>query len=121
MKRDIELIKAILEHFEVKGDWEYEVDVQIEGYDNKIVSYHIQIMYEAGLINGEAVTSNTGRIYAVIPFRLTWLGHEFHDNIKDKSRWEKIKDIIISKGGNFSIELIKNLAIKIAEQQLLDK
>jgi len=120
MKRNLDLIKEILLHFEAKEDWKYEKDFEIEGFDNKIVSYHTQIMYEAGLINGEAATSETGRIYDVIPFRLTWQGHEFLDNIKDKSRWQKIKDIVVKKGGNFSIELIKSLAIKIAEQQLLN-
>lgn len=120
MKRDLDLTKAILLHFESKEDWKHEKDFGIEGYDNKIVSYHVQIMYEAGLINGEAVTSDTGRIHDVIPFRLTWGGHEFLDNIRDKSRWNKIKDIVKSKGESFSFELIKSLAIKLAGQQLLE-
>ena len=119
MERNLDLIKSILEHFEAKDDWKHEKDLEVENYDTKIVSYHIQIMYEAGLINGEAITSNTGRIHDVIPFRLTWQGHEFLDNIKDKSRWKKIKNIVISKGGSFSIELVKRLAIRIAEEQLL--
>jgi hypothetical protein len=120
MKRNLDLIKSILEYFECKDDWNHEKDLEIENYDSKIVSYHIQIMYEAGLLNGEAVTSNTGRIYDVIPFRLTWQGHEFLDNIKDKNRWKKIKQIVLTKGGNFSIEIVKNLAIKLAEHQLLN-
>jgi hypothetical protein len=43
-------------------------------------------MFEAGLINGEPVTSSTSTIYDVISFRLTWDGHEFLDNVKDNSR-----------------------------------
>jgi len=119
MKRDLDLIKSILLHFEDKESWAHEKDIEIEGYDKKLVSYHLSIMYEAGLINGEAITSNTGRIYDVIPFRLTWEGHEFLDNIKDQGRWKKIKETFVQKGGNFSIGLIKALAFKFAEQQLL--
>ena len=118
MKRNLDLIKAILEHFEAKEDWRHELDLKIEGYEPKLVSYHLILMYEAGLINGEAVTSNTGRIYDFVPFRLTWQGHEFLDNIRDKNRWNKIKEIVKSKGGSFSFELIKSLAIKLSEQQL---
>nr|WP_319999156.1 DUF2513 domain-containing protein [uncultured Draconibacterium sp.] len=120
MKRDIELIKKILLHFENKADWHYEKDLEIEGFDSNMVSYNLQLMYEAGLINAEAITSKTGRIYDLLPFRLTWEGHEFLDNIKDESRWAKMKKIIFSKGGNFSIALIKQLAIKLAEEKLLN-
>jgi hypothetical protein len=119
MKRNLELVKLFLEHFERKEDWNYEENINIEGYDSKLISYHISILFEAGLINGEAITSQTGRIYDVLPFRLTWEGHEFLENLKDHSRWEKIKQIVTQKGGNFSFELIKKLAFKLAEQQLL--
>lgn len=71
MKRDIELVKRILEHFEAKTDWGGEKGLNIDGYDQKIVGYHVDIMYEAGLLNGEAISTENGRIWDVIPFRLT--------------------------------------------------
>jgi len=120
MTRDLELIKQILLYFESKTDWKHEENIEIEGFDKKLVAYNLQLMYESGLINGEAITSNTGRIYDVIPFRLTWDGHEFLDNIKDQSRWDKIKKLVTNKGGYFSIELIKKLAFKIAEEKLMN-
>jgi len=120
MTRDLELIKQILLHFENKSDWGYEKDLEIDGFDKKQVAYNLQLMYESELINGEAITSNTGRIYDVLPFRLTWKGHEFLDNIKDQSRWTKIKKTVTSKGGNFSMELIKKLAFKLAEEALFN-
>lgn len=119
MKRDLELVKLILEHFENKTDWQGEKEVPVEGYEPKLVDYHIQIMYEAGLINAEPAVTANGRIYDALPFRLTWQGHEFLDNVKDKSRWAAIKKTIKEKGGSFSFELIKGLAAKLAEQQLL--
>ena len=68
-----------------------------------MVSYHVDLMFEAGLINGEPVTSSTSTIYDVISFRLTWDGHEFLDNVKDNSRWNKIKKYVKEKGGSFSL------------------
>ena len=119
MKRDLELVKLILEHFEAKSDWQGEKVVPIEGYAQTLVDYHIQILYEAGLLNAEVATTAAGRIYDAIPFRLTWEGHEFLDNVKDKTRWKKILQTIKDKGGSFSFELVKQLASKFAEQQLL--
>jgi hypothetical protein len=54
----------------------------------------------------------------VLPFRLTWEGHEFLDNVKDQPRWVKIKSLLADKGGNFSFDLVKKLAIKIAWDKL---
>jgi hypothetical protein len=117
MKRDLQLVRKILIHFEEKDTWTYEDNVKIEGYDDKLVSYHIDIMYEAGLLNGEPTRTKEGRIYDVLPFRLTWEGHEFLDNTKG-GRWNKILNKIMEKGGDFTFEMVKKLATKFAEDQL---
>lgn len=117
MKRDLQLVRKILFYFEEKNNWAGEVKVEIPNYDDKLVSYHIDIMYEAGLINGEPVLSKEGRIYDVMPFRLTWSGHEFLDNTKG-GRWEKILKKVKEKGGDFTFDTIKKLATKYAEEQL---
>lgn len=117
MKRDLELVRKILTHFENKENWAHEKDLKIEGYDDKLVSYHIDIMYEAGLLNGEPSKTKEGRIIDVIPFRLTWDGHEFLDNTRG-GRWEKILKKVKEKGGDFTFETVKKLATKFAEEQL---
>ncbi|WP_461637848.1 DUF2513 domain-containing protein [Labilibaculum euxinus] len=118
MKRDLDLVKKVLEYFEEKNARGHEKDMEINGFDKDQVSYHLIILFEANLIAGESITTNTGRIYDIIPFRLTWSGHEFLDNIRDNNRWSKIKQIIKAKGGSFSMSLITKLATKLAEDQL---
>lgn len=118
MKRDLELIKKILVFFEQKTTWKHEDKVQIDGHDDKLVSYHIDIMYEGGLLNGEPIKSKEGGIYDVLPFRLTWAGHEFLDSIRG-GRWEQIMKKIKQKGGDFTFDLVKQLATKLAQDQLL--
>lgn len=117
MKRDLLLVRQILLHFEAKQDWGYEDPVNIEGYEKKLVDYHLQIMYEAGLLNCEPTKTDQGRLYDVLPFRLTWEGHEFLDNTKG-GRWDKIWKKVTEKGGDFAFDLIKKLATKYAEDQL---
>lgn len=118
MKRDLELVKKILTHFEEKTDWKHEENIQIDGYEPDLISYHIHIMYEGGLLNGEPIQSAQGRIYNVLPFRLTWEGHEFLDSIKG-GRWDTIWKKVKDKGGNFTFEVVKKLATKLAEDQLI--
>lgn len=118
MKRDLQLIKQILIYFEEKNDWKGEKEIKIEGYPDKQISYHIDILFEAGLINGEPSRSAQGRIYDVVPFRLTWEGHEFLDSIRG-GRWKKILKKVKENGGVFTLEIIKKLATKLAEEQLL--
>lgn len=117
MKRDLQLVREILLHFEAKQDWAYEDPVVIEGYEKKLVDYHVQIMYEAGLINGEPTKTEQERLYDVLPFRLTWEGHEFLDNTKG-GRWNKIWKKISEKGGDFAFDIVKRLATKYSEDQL---
>ncbi len=118
MKRDLQLVRKILIHFEEKENWAHEENIKIQDYDDKLISYHIDIMFEAGLLNGEPSKTSTGRIFDVLPFRLTWEGHEFLDNTRG-GRWEKILKKLKEKGGEFTFELVKKLATKYAEEQLL--
>ncbi len=117
MKRDIQLVREILLHFEEKQDWSYEDPVLIDGYEKRLVDYHMQIMYEAGLINGEPTKTEQGRLYDILPYRLTWQGHEFLDNTRGK-RWDRIVKKIKEKGGDFAFDLVLKLATKYAEEQL---
>ena len=117
MKRDLQLVRKILIYFENKDTFTYEENIKIDGYEDKLVTYHIDIMYEAGLLNGEPTKTSEGRIYDVLPFRLTWDGHEFLDSTRG-GRWDKILQKIKEKGGDFTFELIKKLATKYAEEQL---
>ena len=81
MKRDIELVKLILEHFEAKEDWPHEKGLRIPGYELELTQYHLQIMYEAEFIDAEPIRTEKGRLYDLLPFRSTWKGHEFLDTI----------------------------------------
>ena len=117
MKRDLQLVRKILIYFEDKDSFAFEENIMIDGYENKIVSYHIFIMFEAGLLSGEPTKTSEGRIYDVLPFRLTWEGHEFLDSTRG-GRWDKILKKIKEKGEDFTFELIKKLATKYAEEQL---
>jgi hypothetical protein len=115
MKRDFELIRKLLIFFEEKQSAGHVQLPPIDGYDERTVKYHLVLLYEGGLLSCEAVRSTTSdRVIYVIPFDLTWDGHEFLDKVRSESVWRRIRDVITSKGGSLAFSVVNELATRFA-------
>lgn len=100
MKRDLDLIRSLLIHFEEKCSPPGIVDTSqaiIGGYSPYEISYHVGLLVDAGLI-----TTGDSRVFGQIPSYavkgLTWAGHEFLDASRDPKNWEKAKGIMRDVG-----------------------
>lgn len=112
MTRDMDLIRHLLILLEAKPGPELlkVSDIEAEGYSPSVIQYHLNLMYQAGLINGEDVRSSTSsRLIKVMPFDLTWQGHEFLEHIRDPEIWRQAK-AGASRAGTASIEFIWGMA-----------
>lgn len=110
MKRDWELVRVILTKLEEMNTSNGSLEANdVEGYTAEIVSYHMYIMEEAGLIEATCAKSLSGpmQCWAI---RLTWEGHEFLDKIRTDTMWNKTKELITNKGIDLSFEAIKYAA-----------
>lgn len=58
MKRDMDLVIKILEYLEAREEISVIRELEIPGYDQGVVAYHVCRMYEGGLLDAEAWTSN---------------------------------------------------------------
>jgi hypothetical protein len=118
MQRDFELIRQLLVFFDEKPDPNYvEVPLAGQEYTESQIKYHLVLLYQAGFLNCEAVKSSTSdRVIYVLPFDLTWEGHEFLAKIKNEGVWQKIRDVLTSKGGSVAFSVINQLATKFALQ-----
>ena len=108
MKRDLELIRELLLFFEEKQD-DAPVEVPpIEGYSQYQIAYHLLLMHEAGFLHGERQRSlsDPERVISVIPFTLTWQGHEFLQSIKDDNMWRKLKEHVLKPSASWSFAFI---------------
>jgi hypothetical protein len=115
MTRDIELVRKLLLYFEEKLDDRLEERVVIDGYDESAIAYHMILLYEAGLIEGEpSVSSTSKRIIRVYPMRLTWEGHEFLAAARNDTVWQKTKAKITSGAGDVPYALLKELLLQTA-------
>ena len=75
----------------------------------RLVSYHILIMIEAGLIEGlvskEIGNANPGARAT----RLTWSGHEFIEAARDDTRWNKAMNMAKEKAGSVTLSVLTQL------------
>ncbi|MBN1461056.1 MAG: DUF2513 domain-containing protein [Armatimonadetes bacterium] len=112
MKRDMELVRAILLKAEAGDNSGY---LEIDGYDQSMVAAHAQIMAEAGLVVVPKILANdtTGPIAAKVS-RLTWDGHEFLDSIRNEQVWMETKSTIGKKIGDASLEVVKTVATAVS-------
>lgn len=112
MKRDMDLVRSLLLFLEARDDPSgiEAGDIRVGEATKTEVQYHLNLMFQAGLINGEPIRSTTSeRLIYVIPFDLTWTGHEFLESVRDPEIWRQAKSGA-SKAGTASIEFIWGLA-----------
>ncbi|RMP22160.1 hypothetical protein ALQ25_01763 [Pseudomonas coronafaciens pv. atropurpurea] len=115
MKRDWDLIRLILIAVEDTDDAGQAVsDKDIPGHDPALVAYQIRLLKEAGLVDAHCVkyASEPGESFV---FSLTWEGHEFLDQIKSKTLWNKTVGVIQEKGLDLSFSTIKAAAAAVAK------
>jgi hypothetical protein len=116
MKRDMDLVRAILFEVEKHDDWESEFEVCPEGnYTRQEIEYHITLCSEAGLIKAKRWSFQEG----LQPSRLTWEGHEFLDAARDDNTWANAKEIMLQVGG-FVFSAAQQVLIQLVTQKALE-
>ena len=86
------------------------------------MQYHLRLLYQAGLLNCETErsSSTSDRIIRVIPFDLTWEGHEFLAKIRSEGVWNRIRKLMAAKGASIPFSVINELATKLALEAIRD-
>lgn len=120
MKRDMELILKILQQLEERDEVSIIERMEVAGYDDNVVSYHVRRMYEAGLLDAEAVISSTThtRLINVLPFGITWEGHEFLDSMRDKKVANTVRKRLGNKLSEVPFKLIQELALSVGRGEI---
>lgn len=107
MKRDMDLVRNILLAME-EHPRGFAPGMHFDGYTDKQVGYHVYIMMQAGLLQGIDVTARDSGSPQAQPISLTWQGYEFLEAAREKTRWEKAKDVAAKVGG-LTFEMFKQL------------
>jgi len=111
MKRDMDLVRDLVLYIEADETWPKSIqNIEIEGYGNDGIQYHLFLMQEAGLIQGCDVSTRGHHNMAVL--RLTWEGHEFATNARNPSNWDKLKRAL-GDLGDISFDIAKTCLASI--------
>lgn len=122
MKLDQDLIRNLLLEMEAQEDDSSLNEKQLHefsdknGINFKQLVYTIEKLNEANYINAN-VNYASNEVYWVNVNSITYEGHQFLDNIRDKNIWEKTKNKL-SNLASVSIPIINQVASAIIKEQL---
>ena len=81
MKRDMVLVRKLMEFVEAKGARLFKGSIQIEGYEREQVTLHIFLLAGAGYIElGQDTLTDKG------PLVLTWKGCDYLEELRSQDR-----------------------------------
>jgi hypothetical protein len=112
----MDLIRKLLLAYEEADPTDEEYIPDIEGYDVKMVDYHIKLMLDAGFLEkifGPSYLLPEQRYCC----RLNWAGHDFLEASRDENRWKEAKTIV-GKVGVFTIDVLKQVLSQLIQTQL---
>jgi hypothetical protein len=121
MKRDMDLVRELLLKIEsweippgsaVSNLFAADPEVQIEGYAENAIDYHLELLIDSGLVDGAWNIERRFRIN-----KLTPAGHDLVDSIRDPAIWSGTKEGA-KKAGGFTIELLGDLAKGLIKTQI---
>ena len=108
MKRDMDLVRKILLQCEKQESGFPPEKLEIEGYSDAQIGYHVHLMGEAGLLHIVDRTHMQSEAPEAIPLGMTWEGHEFLDAARSETVWEKAKGAA-SSVGSVAFGVLKNV------------
>lgn len=115
MKRDWDLIRAILIAAEEKAPGEHLQNHEIADYDHQLVAAHIEMLHNAGYVEATFLRSNT---LTAILRKTTYAGHDLLDTMRSDSAWAGIKNVAKSKGLELTFAVVKQLGTFVVDKLL---
>lgn len=123
MKRDLELIRAILLKVEETPIGQpLSSPLKIDGYeDDDIIAEHVRLLHEKSYIDARITEEFNSYDLAGLPrvesYTITRLlndGHDFIADAKNPAVWKKTLDFMARKGSDVSLAVVKGVAAKMA-------
>ena len=117
MKRDMDLVRRILLELRQKDIQSGWTDIELKDVEPIVVSYHIKIMEQGGLIEAYD-DSSMHSDFEWKPLQITWDGHDFLDAASNQSIWNQAKGRIAELGGAVSSDVFRLLLKTLVKQKL---
>lgn len=115
MKRDMELVRAILLALEAVTEGQRIPNpLTVEGYSEQAIGHHVYLMGQAGLLEVADITAMDSLSSQALPIEITWAGHDFIDTMRSQEVWEQTKQALKAAGGG-GFSMLLGLGKQVAE------
>lgn len=115
MKRNMQLIRMVMLAAEKNKDPYELVDPKFEGHNETEISYHIALLDDAGLLQGQD-RSAIG-VFRWSAGALSWAGHEFVEAARDEAVWKEALDIAGNSDNGAVFEVLQKALIQVLEKR----
>lgn len=107
MKRDMDLVRAIMNEVAEKLPpmSHLQERLSIDGYDSATIDGHLELLIEAGLLEGRV--NKPAKV--VVITGITWNGHDFIAAAKSDTTWAKAKASMVKHGASLPFDLLLEL------------
>ena len=102
MKRNMELVRELLLRVEADEDF----GALASKYSQEEIVEHVEILLDAKLLEGKVYHDLSGDPGSAYIQRLTWAGHEFLDNARNDTVWNKVTATIKNAATTASFEVL---------------
>jgi hypothetical protein len=119
MKRDMDLVRQILMTIEDHEHGYAPETIEVPGYTEEVIGFHLLLMGEAGLLKVVESSVFGAHTPDAVVERITWAGYEFLANARNETVWNRVKGIVVAKGGSVSFEVLKFLVVETAKSYFL--
>ncbi|MER0283813.1 DUF2513 domain-containing protein [Clostridioides difficile] len=114
MKRNLELIRDILIKMEESDADRMSIsDFMTDIYDERTISYHLQLLLDVGFIEATPMGVQRCLYKHYIVKRITSFGYDYLDNIRDDTVWNKTKKQLGNFASSASLEVIGSVASSV--------
>jgi len=117
MKRDLDLVRQLMLQIEALPAAP-PVQYRMSEIEDPVLLAHLEMLIEAGLVNGRISRSQGARGDVISVSGLSWQGHEWIEMVRSQSLWNEVKSAVLDGGGVLTFELTKAVAAKIFRARL---
>jgi hypothetical protein len=118
MKRDMQIVRDILVFIEDDESPDGPpAGIQLHQHDADAVDYNLQLLIDAGLVNGE-IHRYIGGAQSHYIRGLTMQGHDFAQALRNETVWNRLKTALGSELGGASLKVLATVAVELMKDQV---
>lgn len=121
MKRELDLIRAILLKVEALPVGDSLQSIEVDGYSEDVIAEHVWLLEKSGYLEARIFTERNWQgneqVKGYLITRLLNEGHDFIADAKNDSVWQKATAVIREKSEDVSLAVVKAVVAKMMLQQ----